>query len=160
MLLDRCTLAVKAVGDPTRARILSLLSGGDEICVCQVMAVLDLPQSTASQQLGILRNAGLITGHRRGRWVFYHLTPGGGDDHVGRLVSLMVEWLGDDLTIRADREWWQKLRQIPFDRLCSQNARKILSRSDLEEKDREGDVHERNVRCRTPGSHGTSSGIL
>jgi len=62
----------KALGDETRLRMVGLLIGG-ELCVCDLMKVLVLPQSTASRHLAYLKNSGWITGKRKGRWMYYQL---------------------------------------------------------------------------------------
>lgn len=69
------TLAVaaqrfKALGEPIRLRMLNLLRHG-ELCVCDLMAVLELPQSTASRHLAYLRNAGWLTARRQNKWIYY-----------------------------------------------------------------------------------------
>jgi len=63
----------KALSEPVRLRILLLLLD-KERCVCDLMAVLDLPQSTISRHLAYLKNAGWIKGERRGVWMYYQLT--------------------------------------------------------------------------------------
>ena len=60
----------KALGDPTRLRIVALLSQA-ELCVCHIEAALDLPQPTVSRHLAVLRNAGVVEPERRGTWMFY-----------------------------------------------------------------------------------------
>lgn len=62
----------KALSDETRLRLLALLLGGER-CVCDLMAVLGLPQSTVSRHLAYLRNAGLLSDRRQGVWIFYCL---------------------------------------------------------------------------------------
>ncbi len=62
----------KALSDETRLRILALLKDG-ELCVCDLMAILGLPQSTVSRHLAYLRNAGLVDDRRQGVWMFYSL---------------------------------------------------------------------------------------
>jgi len=62
----------KALGDPSRLRIVALLSHA-ELCVCHIEAALGLPQPTVSRHLAVLRNAGVIAPERRGSWVFYRL---------------------------------------------------------------------------------------
>lgn len=62
----------KALGDETRLRILGLLRQG-ELCVCDMMEVLKLPQSTVSRHLAYLKNSGWVTGTRRGKWMYYQL---------------------------------------------------------------------------------------
>ena len=65
--------AFKALGDPVRLRLLSLIAShpGGEACVCDVSAAFDLTGPTISHHLRVLREAGLITGERRGTWVYY-----------------------------------------------------------------------------------------
>jgi ArsR family transcriptional regulator, arsenate/arsenite/antimonite-responsive transcriptional repressor len=62
----------KALGDVTRLRILGLLHTGER-CVCDIMEVLKLPQSTVSRHLAYLRNSGWIGGRRQGKWMYYQL---------------------------------------------------------------------------------------
>lgn len=62
----------KALSDQTRLRILALLTQG-ELCVCDLMAVLQLPQSTVSRHLAYLRNTGLVSDRREGIWMYYRL---------------------------------------------------------------------------------------
>lgn len=67
----------KALADETRLRILALLTDG-ELCVCDLMAILDLPQSTVSRHLAYLRNAGWVEDRRQGVWMYYRLADDGG----------------------------------------------------------------------------------
>jgi ArsR family transcriptional regulator, arsenate/arsenite/antimonite-responsive transcriptional repressor len=62
----------KALSETIRLRILALLIEGER-CVCDLMAVLDLPQSTVSRHLATLRNSGWIKGRRQGLWMYYRL---------------------------------------------------------------------------------------
>ncbi len=62
----------KALADATRLRILGLLMAR-EMCVCEVMAALDLTQPTASHHLRILENVGLVKDRKEGKWVFYSI---------------------------------------------------------------------------------------
>jgi DNA-binding transcriptional ArsR family regulator len=62
----------KALSDPTRLRIIRLLSTRD-MCVCEIMVALDLTQPTASHHLSILENVELVKYRREGKWIFYGL---------------------------------------------------------------------------------------
>ncbi len=77
----------KALGDETRLRILNLLAQG-ELCVCDIMAVLEIGQSKASRHLAYLRNVGLVTDRRSGIWMYYTLAEPAGVTH-----ARIVEWL-------------------------------------------------------------------
>ena len=67
----------KAMGDPVRLRLLSLVASheGGEVCVCDLSEVFELSGPTISHHLKVLREAGLITGERRGTWVYYRIRP-------------------------------------------------------------------------------------
>jgi ArsR family transcriptional regulator len=67
----------KAMGDPVRLRLLSLIAShdGGEACVCDLTGVFDLTGPTISHHLKVLREAGLIAGERRGTWVYYRVLP-------------------------------------------------------------------------------------
>ncbi|MBW6511511.1 MAG: metalloregulator ArsR/SmtB family transcription factor [Desulfuromonadaceae bacterium] len=66
----------KALADETRLRILALLLEG-ELCVCELIAALELPQSTVSRHLATLRNCGWVTDRRHGVWMYYRLNDDG-----------------------------------------------------------------------------------
>ena len=66
---------LKAAGEPTRLRILNLLRKGSICCVCDLQAVLEIPQPTISRHLAALRHAGLVQDVRSGTRVIYSLTP-------------------------------------------------------------------------------------
>ena len=63
---------LKALGDETRLKMIGLLKHG-ELCVCDIMEVLDLPQSTASRHLAYLKNSHWVVGRRKGKWMYYKL---------------------------------------------------------------------------------------
>jgi ArsR family transcriptional regulator, arsenate/arsenite/antimonite-responsive transcriptional repressor len=67
----------KAVADPMRLRLLSLIAchEGGESCVCDLTAAFDVTAPTVSYHLRILREAGLISSERRGTWVYYRINP-------------------------------------------------------------------------------------
>lgn len=79
----------KALADETRLRILNLLVRG-ELCVCDIMAVLDIGQSKASRHLAYLRNAGLVDDRRDGVWMYYTLSAPGGVTQ-----RRILEWLAE-----------------------------------------------------------------
>ncbi|UCH34659.1 MAG: winged helix-turn-helix transcriptional regulator [Armatimonadota bacterium] len=64
---------LRALADPTRVRILALLDGRDELCVCEIVDALRLPQYAVSRHLRALRAVGLVSARRQGRWMHYRL---------------------------------------------------------------------------------------
>ncbi|UCM90458.1 ArsR/SmtB family transcription factor [Streptomyces marincola] len=89
----------KALGDPVRLRLLSMIASraGGEVCVCDLTPAFDLSQPTISHHLKLLRQAGLIDCERRGTWVYYRLVPGATD----RLAGLLTRPAGEPLPVLA-----------------------------------------------------------
>lgn len=65
----------EACADETRRRILLLLLTQGELCVCDLLGVLELPQPKVSRHLAVLREADLVASRKRGTWVHYRLNP-------------------------------------------------------------------------------------
>jgi ArsR family transcriptional regulator len=67
----------KALGDPVRLRLLSLIAAraGGEVCVCELTDAFTLTGPTISHHLRVLREAGLVECERRGTWVYYWVVP-------------------------------------------------------------------------------------
>ncbi len=90
----------KAMGDPVRLRLLSLIAShaGGEACVCDVTGVFDLSGPTISHHLKVLREAGLITGERRGTWVYYRVQPAVLEAVAAVLVPAAPDTVPEDMT--------------------------------------------------------------
>ena len=93
----------KSLADETRLKILWLLIGQGELCVCDIMRVLGITQSKASRHLRYLYHLGLVTDRREGLWRFYSLcvTPG---SHGDKLLKVLAEMLGPQPEAKALRE--------------------------------------------------------
>lgn len=80
----------KALADPNRLRLLSIVKAGEsgEACVCDLTEPLDLGQPTVSHHLKILVEAGLLHREKRGTWAYYSLVPGALDKVAGLVTSL------------------------------------------------------------------------
>ncbi|WP_031468989.1 ArsR/SmtB family transcription factor [Sciscionella sediminilitoris] len=78
----------KALADPVRLRLLSLIASqeGGEVCVCHLTDAFELSGPTISHHLKVLREAGLITGERRGTWVYYRVRA----EALGRLSAVLL----------------------------------------------------------------------
>ena len=81
----------KALSDPTRVRIVSLLAEA-ELCVCDLAAILGMEQSAVSHQLRTLRDLRLVRWRREGRQIFYTLD----DEHVADLFRRGLEHVSHD----------------------------------------------------------------
>lgn len=86
----RKALVFKALSDPNRLRLLSIVkgAGAGEACVCDLTEPLDLGQPTVSHHLKILVDAGLLHREKRGTWAYYSLVPGAMEQTAGLLASL------------------------------------------------------------------------
>jgi len=70
--MDKLADGFKALSDPNRLRLLNLLMAG-ELCVCDLMAALEMPQSTVSRHLSYLKKEKWVSGRRCGKWMYYKL---------------------------------------------------------------------------------------
>ncbi len=100
--MESFVLQSKAISDPTRVRMLKLLERG-ELCVCQIMEVLGLVQSTASKHLNILKMAGLVESRKGGTWSYYRLSERV-RDHNKDFLKFIDLHLNDDDTIKKDKK--------------------------------------------------------
>lgn len=82
-------LIFRALSDRTRLRILNLLRT-DELCVCDIVTVLDVPQPTASRHLAYLRKSGLVLARKEGLWHYYRLSPASTSFHK-KLLECLAE---------------------------------------------------------------------
>jgi len=89
----------KALGDENRLRILLMLKQRP-LCVCEIHEVLNIALSTLSSHLKLMKNAGLITDEKDGRWVIYSLSE---NPYVGELLDTLEKQLIFDSTIENDR---------------------------------------------------------
>ncbi|WP_350348291.1 metalloregulator ArsR/SmtB family transcription factor [Agromyces sp. G08B096] len=85
---ERLARRFKALGDPTRLRLLSIVaaSAGQEACVCDLVDPVGLSQPTVSHHLKQLMDAGFLTRTRRGSWAYYRLVPGSLDGVASALL--------------------------------------------------------------------------
>ena len=95
--------ALKALSDETRIRILKVLLER-ECCVCEVMQALDISQSRASRNLGILEDAGLVKGRREGPWIVYSVDERQANSYTSQLVEVVHGAAGSDEVVLQDKE--------------------------------------------------------
>jgi len=72
--MEPVTTFFATLSDPIRLRCLALIAGAGELCVCELVAALDLPQPKISRHLAVMRDAGLLRDRREAQWVLYALT--------------------------------------------------------------------------------------
>ncbi|MDO5500554.1 MAG: metalloregulator ArsR/SmtB family transcription factor [Propionibacteriaceae bacterium] len=72
---ERLAPLFKALGDPVRLRMASMIAAKPELCVCEITPAFDLSSGTISHHLKVLREAGLVDCERRGTFVYYWIEP-------------------------------------------------------------------------------------
>ncbi len=113
----------KALSDENRVRALMMLRH-DELCVCQIIEMLCLAPSTVSKHMSILRQAGLVEGHKDGRWMYYAL-PG---RQAAKAARQAICWITDATAasrqIKLDDQKLQKVLIIDKETLCKRQLDK------------------------------------
>jgi ArsR family transcriptional regulator len=121
---DVVTIA-KALADENRVRIVAMLDGR-ELCVCQVIELLELAPSTVSKHLSILKQARLIDGRKDGRWMYYRLA----DEDAPRAAHEALRWtlhtLKGDKRLRDDATRLKHILAMDPEVLCSQQRDRAL----------------------------------
>ncbi len=101
--MRKATTIYKALSDPNRLRILMMLRE-KRLCVCEMVDILSLANSTVSKHLSILRNADLILDEKSGRWVNYRLATTDESDDIEFVMAQLDRQLANDDQIVGDRE--------------------------------------------------------
>lgn len=104
------TQIFKALSDKNRLRILKALQSR-HLCVCELRALLDLANSTVSQHLKILKEAGFIIEEKEGKWVNYMINPHPADKRISSVLSSLDFWIGDESMIINDKNIVSKLNR-------------------------------------------------
>ncbi len=102
---------MKALSDETRLRILNVLLER-ECCVCEVMQALDISQSRASRNLGILQDAGFLKARREGAWMLYSVDWETANRYATSLAKLLKDFLASNKVMAKDRERLKKAVRI------------------------------------------------
>jgi ArsR family transcriptional regulator len=97
-----------ALADTTRLRLLNLMAGR-EVCVCHFVEILGQSQPKISRHLAYLRNAGIVTARREGKWMHYSICPVA-DASASAVLAASLAALGSDKQMQVDR--------ASLDRVC------------------------------------------
>ncbi|RPJ14564.1 MAG: ArsR family transcriptional regulator, partial [Deltaproteobacteria bacterium] len=113
----------RALSDESRVRALMALNG-QELCVCQLIELLQLAPSTVSKHMTILRHAKLVEGRKRGRWMYYRLANAGAPVEARSALEWIHASLSSSARIHEDRRRLAAILELDRGELCrSQNAR-------------------------------------
>jgi len=112
---------MKALADENRVRAAIALDGR-ELCVCQVVELLQLAPSTVSKHMSILKQAGIAQCRKDGRWIYYRLVEDEAAAVVTGALALARESLAKDLRIEDDAKRLRRILQICPEELCRKQS--------------------------------------
>jgi len=110
--------AMKALSDETRLRIMKVLLER-ECCVCEIMQALDISQSRASRNLGILEDAGFLRARRDGAWIVYSVDWEAANRYATSLAKLLRDSPISNEVLAQDEE--RLKHAVPIGPGCEQN---------------------------------------
>ncbi len=112
---------LKALADENRVRAVAALQGR-ELCVCQIVELLGLANSTVSKHMAILKQARLVDSRKDGRWIYYRLTDEDVLPEAAEATELVIRSLGRDGTIRDDARRLKEILKIDPEELCRRQS--------------------------------------
>jgi ArsR family transcriptional regulator, arsenate/arsenite/antimonite-responsive transcriptional repressor len=107
----------KALADGNRLRIVMALQG-QELCVCQIIGLLELAPSTVSKHMYILRQAGLVQARKDGRWMYYRLVGREAAKGVREAIAWAQRHLAETSQIHQDNKKLQRILRTDRETLC------------------------------------------
>jgi DNA-binding transcriptional ArsR family regulator len=112
----------KALAEENRLRILLALEV-EELCVCQIIELLELAPSTVSKHMSVLRQARLVDSRKDGRWTYYRLADAGAPSEVRDAIAWVKKSLAANECIRKDAGKLEEILKIDREILCNQQSR-------------------------------------
>jgi ArsR family transcriptional regulator, arsenate/arsenite/antimonite-responsive transcriptional repressor len=106
--LEKLEKIFKAMSDKNRIRILKMLQR-KSLCVCEITDMLKLATSTVSKHLSILRDAGLISDWKDGKWINYKLNTESADSMVLNSLLFVSIQIEDDVIVKEDKKQADKV---------------------------------------------------
>jgi ArsR family transcriptional regulator len=107
----------KALADENRVRALLALEA-QELCVCQIIELLELAPSTVSKHMSVLRQARLVEARKDGRWMYYRLAGDQASPDIKEALKWVCRSLADDSQIRNDAGRLKVILKIDPKELC------------------------------------------
>lgn len=114
--------ALRALGDETRIRAVLALKDR-ELCVCQIVELLELAPSTISKHLQILREAGLVESRKKGRWVYYSLSQSHARGIPEAALQMILQTAQHTRQAKADAVRLKKILKLNPEELCERQRK-------------------------------------
>ena len=108
----------KALSDESRVRALMTVKNG-ELCLCQIIEVLDLSPSTVSKHMNLLQQAGLVERRKEGKWHFYRLANGAASGAAKRALRWTLDELKNEPTVKEDAHRIRRVRRQDLEELST-----------------------------------------
>ncbi|MFO8007730.1 MAG: metalloregulator ArsR/SmtB family transcription factor [Candidatus Brocadiia bacterium] len=116
--MRRVVRLAKALAEQHRLRALCALRGR-ELCVCQIVALLELAPSTVSKHMSILHRAGLVESRKTGRWVYYRLAGEDAPPEAAEALGWALKHLSGTRQARRDAERLEEILSTDPEKLCA-----------------------------------------
>ena len=107
----------KALSDENRLRALMMLAQG-ELCVCQLIEMLELAPSTVSKHMSVLRHAGLVEARKQGKWMYYRLPGEDCPKEAAQAIEWVISSLSKDKQVRSDAKKVKRVCKMDKELLC------------------------------------------
>lgn len=136
--MDSLLAITRALSDENRVRALLAL-GDQEVCVCQLIELLQLAPSTVSKHMAVLKQAGLVSGQKKGRWMYYRLPGTAASATVRQALEWVRQAASEEARIRTDADRMKKILKTKREMLCGRQATRRRQKSIAQEP--EGFAH-------------------
>jgi ArsR family transcriptional regulator, arsenate/arsenite/antimonite-responsive transcriptional repressor len=113
---------IKALADENRVRVL-LAVQGRELCVCQIVELLGLAQSTVSKHMSILHQARLVEHRKEGRWMYYRAADGDSPPEAREIAAVVSKLVAGNPAAAEDAKRLKQILKIDRDELCRRQNR-------------------------------------
>ncbi|MCC6963496.1 MAG: winged helix-turn-helix transcriptional regulator [candidate division Zixibacteria bacterium] len=116
-LLSHIAEISQALSDENRVRALVALRK-QELCVCQLICLLDLAPSTVSKHMTILKQAGLVEARKSARWVYYRIADTGNRPEIAAALKWVLDSLARTPETREDDRRLREILATDLDEIC------------------------------------------
>jgi DNA-binding transcriptional ArsR family regulator len=113
---------IKALADENRVRILWAVQSR-ELCVCQIVELLGLAQSTVSKHLSILHQVRLVDSRKEGRWMFYRAADDDSPVEAREMATVVSRLLARNPEAGEDAKRLKEILKVDRDELCKKQSR-------------------------------------
>ncbi len=119
--MEHILAIAQALSDENRVRALLAL-GEQEVCVCQLIELLQLAPSTVSKHMSILKQAKLVTGQKKGRWMYYRLPEKSAPLIVRQALAWVCQATSDDHRVRLDAQQMKEILGMDRELICERQS--------------------------------------